>query len=95
MMAESREDISGLVETLVLPLVDEPDAVSIESSDTEMGSVLMKYVLLRQMPARLLAVRVVLSKQSARLLALRVLVMVSMLKSNLSMNRFRYHGFLD
>jgi len=90
-MAESREDISGLVETLVLPLVDEPDAVSIESSDAEMGSVL----LLRQMPARLLAVRVVLSKQSARLLALRVLVMVSMLKSNLSTNRFRYHGFLD
>ena len=33
MMAESSEDISGLVETLVLPLVDEPDAVSIESSD--------------------------------------------------------------
>ena len=42
MMAESREDISGLVETLVLPLVDEPDAVSIESSDTEMGSVLIE-----------------------------------------------------
>ena len=41
-MAESREDISGLVETLVLPLVDEPDAVSIESSDTEMGSVLIE-----------------------------------------------------
>ena len=54
MMAESREDISGLVEALVLPLVDEPDAVSIESSDTEMGSVLP-----RQMLARLLAVRVV------------------------------------
>ncbi len=42
MMGESREDISGLVETLVLPLVDEPDAVSIESSDTEMGSVLIE-----------------------------------------------------
>ena len=41
MMAESREDISGLVEALVLPLVDEPDA-GIESSDTEMGSVLIE-----------------------------------------------------
>ena len=46
MMAESREDISGLVETLVLPLVDEPDAVSIESSDTEMGSVLIEVLSL-------------------------------------------------
>ena len=42
MMAESREDISGLVEALVLPLVDEPDAVSIESSDTETGYVLIE-----------------------------------------------------
>lgn len=41
-MPDSREDISGLVETLVMPLVDDPDAVSIESSDTEMGAVLIE-----------------------------------------------------
>ena len=42
MMADSREDISGLVETLVMPLVDDADAVSIESSDTETGAVLIE-----------------------------------------------------
>ncbi len=41
-MADSREDISGLVESLVLPLVDNPDAVSIEASDTEDGAVLIE-----------------------------------------------------
>ena len=41
-MTDSREDISGLVESLVLPLVDTPDAVSIESSDTEGGAVLVE-----------------------------------------------------
>ena len=38
MMAESREDISGLVEALVMPLVDDADAVSIDSLDTETGA---------------------------------------------------------
>ena len=60
MMAESREDISGLVEALVLPLVDEPDAVSIESSDTEMGSVLIE-------------VRVVIGRQGRVIKAIRTL----------------------
>lgn len=41
-MPDSREDISGLVETLVMPLVDDPDAVSIESSNTETGAVLIE-----------------------------------------------------
>ncbi len=41
-MADSREDISGLVESLVLPLVDNPDAVSIEASDTEDGAILIE-----------------------------------------------------
>ena len=41
-MADSREDISGLVESLVLPLVDNPDAVSIEATDTEDGAVLIE-----------------------------------------------------
>ena len=41
-MADSREDISGLVESLVMPLVDSPDAVSIESSHTEDGAVLVE-----------------------------------------------------
>lgn len=39
-MADFREDIAGLVETLVLPLVDDPDAVEISVSDTEDGAVL-------------------------------------------------------
>lgn len=42
MMADSREDISGLVETLVMPLVDDADAVSIDSTDTETGAVLIE-----------------------------------------------------
>lgn len=42
MMAESREDISGLVEALVMPLVDDADAVSIDSLDTETGAVLIE-----------------------------------------------------
>ncbi len=41
-MADSREDISGLVESLVLPLVDTPDAVCIETTDTEDGAVLIE-----------------------------------------------------
>ncbi len=41
-MADSREDISGLVESLVMPLVDNPDAVSIEATDTEDGAVLIE-----------------------------------------------------
>lgn len=42
MMAESREDISGLVEALVMPLVDDADAVSIDSLYTETGAVLIE-----------------------------------------------------
>ncbi len=41
-MADSREDISGLVESLVMPLVDDPDAVSIESSEAEDGAVFIE-----------------------------------------------------
>lgn len=41
-MADFREDISGLVETLVLPLVDDQDAVEISSADTEDGAILVE-----------------------------------------------------
>ena len=41
-MAESREDISGLVEALVMPLVDDTDAVSIDVSNSDMGAVLIE-----------------------------------------------------
>ncbi len=41
-MADSREEISGLVEALVMPLVDAPDEVSIEESETEDGAVLVE-----------------------------------------------------
>jgi uncharacterized protein len=41
-MADSREDISRLVESLVMPLVDDRDAVSIESSETEDGAVFIE-----------------------------------------------------
>ena len=67
-MAESREDISGLVETLVLPLVDEPDAVSIESSDTEMGSVLIE-VRVAQADAKRIVSRQVVVIKAIRTLA--------------------------
>mgnify|MGYP003092405291 FL=1 len=41
-MAEFREDIANLVEALVVPLVDEPDAVEITSTDTEEGALLVE-----------------------------------------------------
>ncbi len=41
-MAEFREDIANLVETLVVPLVDDPDAVEITSTDTEEGALLVE-----------------------------------------------------
>ena len=41
-MAEFREDIANLVETLVVPLVDDPDAVEITSTDTEDGATLVE-----------------------------------------------------
>lgn len=41
-MADFREDISGLVEALVVPLVDNPDAVEISSTDTEEGAILVE-----------------------------------------------------
>ena len=40
-MAE-REDIANLVRSLVVPLVDDPDAVEITSSDTEEGALLIE-----------------------------------------------------
>lgn len=41
-MAEFREDIANLVEALVVPLVDGPDAVEITSTDTEEGALLVE-----------------------------------------------------
>ena len=41
-MAELREDIANLVEALVVPLVDDPDAVEITSTDTEEGALLVE-----------------------------------------------------
>lgn len=41
-MADSREDIANLVESLVVPLVDDPDAVEITSTDTEDGANLVE-----------------------------------------------------
>lgn len=41
-MAEFREDIANLVEALVVPLVDDPDAVEITSMDTEEGALLVE-----------------------------------------------------
>lgn len=41
-MAEFREDIANLVEALVVPLVDDPDAVEIISTDTEEGALLVE-----------------------------------------------------
>ena len=41
-MAEFREDIANLVEALVVPLVDDPDAVEIASTDTEEGALLVE-----------------------------------------------------
>ena len=41
-MSDTREDITELVRTLVLPLVDDPDAVELISSETEDGSLLVE-----------------------------------------------------
>lgn len=41
-MADPREDIAGLVRTLVLPLVENPDAVEIITSDLEDGALLVE-----------------------------------------------------
>lgn len=41
-MAEFRKDIANLVEALVVPLVDDPDAVEITSTDTEEGALLVE-----------------------------------------------------
>ncbi|HJI81313.1 MAG TPA: KH domain-containing protein [Eggerthellaceae bacterium] len=41
-MADFREDIANLVESLVVPLVDDPDAVEITSTDTEDGATLVE-----------------------------------------------------
>lgn len=41
-MDDERVDISELIRTLVLPLVDDPDAVEVVSSDTEDGSLLVE-----------------------------------------------------
>lgn len=41
-MAEFREDIANLVEALVVPLVDDPDALEITSTDTEEGALLVE-----------------------------------------------------
>lgn len=41
-MADFREDIIGMVESLVVPLVDDPDSVEITSTDTEDGAILVE-----------------------------------------------------
>lgn len=41
-MADLREDIPQLVHTLVLPLVDNPEAVEIFSTETEEGTLLVE-----------------------------------------------------
>lgn len=41
-MVEFREDIANLVEALVVPLVDDPDAVEITSTDTDEGALLVE-----------------------------------------------------
>ena len=41
-MGNLREDIANLVEALVVPLVDDPDAVEITSTDTEEGALLVE-----------------------------------------------------
>ena len=41
-MADFREDIAVLVETLVVPLVDYPEEVSITSSDMGEGTILVE-----------------------------------------------------
>lgn len=41
-MVDFREDIVGLVEALVVPLVDDPNSVEITSMDTEDGACLVE-----------------------------------------------------
>ena len=41
-MAEQTEDIAGLVESVVRPLIEFPDELQIEASDAEDGSILVE-----------------------------------------------------
>ena len=41
-MAEQTEDIAGLVESVVRPLIECPDELQIEASDAEDGSILVE-----------------------------------------------------
>ena len=41
-MAEQTEDIVGLVESVVRPLIEFPDELQIEASDAEHGSILVE-----------------------------------------------------
>ena len=41
-MAEQTEDIVGLVESVVRPLIEFPDELQIEASDAEDGSILVE-----------------------------------------------------
>ena len=43
-MAEQTEDIVGLVESVVRPLVEFPDELEITSSDAEDGTILVKVI---------------------------------------------------
>jgi hypothetical protein len=41
-MSELTEDLAGLVEVIVVPLVDEPDEVEITATENEEGNVLVE-----------------------------------------------------
>ena len=83
-MTETFEDIANLVRSLVTPLVDNPDEVSIASDEMEDGSLLIEIRVHEEDAGKVMDVRVVLLKLFVLFVVLRVLAMASTLKLSLS-----------
>ena len=83
-MSEQTEDLVGLVDAIVRPLVDNEGDLNIQGSETEEGSILVEIRVNEEDAARLLAVKVASSRLSARLRARRLPVPTSPLMWSLS-----------
>ncbi|MFR7404121.1 MAG: hypothetical protein ACLUW6_05735 [Coriobacteriaceae bacterium] len=56
-MADLTEDLAGLTDAIVRPLIDEPDALDITAAETEDGNIMVEIAWPPTMPARSSAVR--------------------------------------
>ena len=51
-MADLTEDLAGLTDAIVRPLIDEPDALDIAAAETEDGSIMVEIRVPPTTPAR-------------------------------------------